>query len=173
LATAAGALCLFVPAQWWNSRRSKLPIQVRAVADTTLHGLVPLAVSLPLWWDDPRRGWSIGLAAFLGGFLLDLDHVIAFRTLSLKNGSTQERRPFGHGLWVSLTAACATLLLTRSPLLASVVAFAVGSHVFFDATDESGVPLLHPHRWILRKLPFWSYLLFLAGGLASATFLAS
>ncbi len=166
LATGAGALCIFVPLQWWNTRRSKLPIQLRAVADKTLHGLVPLAVSLPLWCEDPVGRWGLGLAAFLGGFLLDLDHVIAFRSLSLENCSTQKRRPFGHGAVAFLVAGGATLALSRSPLLASVVAFPVASHVFFDATDASGVPLLHPHPYILRCVPFAAYMLFLGAGLA-------
>ncbi|MHC4599042.1 MAG: metal-dependent hydrolase [Planctomycetota bacterium] len=171
LATAAGALGILVPLQWWNSRRSRLRIQVRAVADTTLHGLVPLAASLPLWSADPGAQWSIGLAAFLGGFLLDLDHVIAFRSLSLENCSTQERRPFGHSVASLLAAGGVTLLLSRSLLLASVVVFAAASHVLFDATDDSGVPLFYPRLRIVRRVPFAAYVLFLGAGVTCAALL--
>lgn len=168
LTAGAAALGVLAPLQWWNARRSRLPIQVRAVTDTTLHGLVPAAVCAPLWAADPAAQWTLALSAFLWGFLLDMDHVLAFRSLSLKTCSTQERRPFGHGLAAVAAAGLAAFAVSGAALHGAVAAFAVASHVFFDAMDSSGVPLLYPSRRIVRNVPTPAYVLFLAGGLACA-----
>jgi membrane-bound metal-dependent hydrolase YbcI (DUF457 family) len=168
----AASLAVLLPAQLLNSRRTWAPIEVRAALDTSMHGLAPAAAVLPLAAAAGPSGWAFPLAAFLCGFLLDLDHVLAFRSLSLKTCSTQERRPFGHGLAAVALGAAGVGLASGSAPLAAVAAFALASHVLFDATDGSGVPLLHPHRWILRRVPFAAYAGFVAAGLAAAALLA-
>ncbi|GEM_PF-3175156 len=170
----AGGLVVLVPLQAWNQRRSRFPIEVRAVLDTTLHGLVPVAALTPLWLAPapPFVRWPLLLVPFLAGFLTDLDHVIAFRSLSMKTCSSQERRPFGHGLAFVALAGAGVWLVSGSSLLAGTAAFGIASHLFFDATDASGVPLFFPHLRIVRRIPLPFYVLFLLAGLGGATLLA-
>ncbi|MHC5036450.1 MAG: metal-dependent hydrolase [Planctomycetota bacterium] len=165
------ALCGILPLQWWNQRRSLLPIQVRAVTDTLLHGLVPAAAVLPLWWDAPGDHWGLPLAAFLAGFLLDFDHAIAFRSLSLGTCSSQERRPFGHSAGAILLGVAGAALASGSPHFPFVLGFGLASHILFDATDASGVPFFYPHLRIVRRVPYGVYLAFLLAGLLASAWI--
>jgi membrane-bound metal-dependent hydrolase YbcI (DUF457 family) len=160
------SMAVLVPLQWVNTRIRPFPLPVRALLDTALHGLAPAMALAPLWVSDPARGWAVPLTAFVAGSLLDADHVIAFRSLSFETCNSQERRPFGHGLLAAGLASVAGLVF--SPLLAGIAAFAVASHVLFDATDESGVPLFWPSRRIVRNVPLAAYVIFLLAGLGVA-----
>jgi membrane-bound metal-dependent hydrolase YbcI (DUF457 family) len=165
LAAGGAGVAALLPLQYLNSRRTWAPIEVRAVADTTLHGVVPAAACAPLWWGAGSPDLRLALLAFLCGFLLDMDHLIAFRSLSLKKCSTQERRPFGHGLAAVAVGGAAAGAIAGSWLWGALAGFALASHVLFDATDASGVPLLWPHRWIVRRVPCGVYGLFVFAGL--------
>jgi membrane-bound metal-dependent hydrolase YbcI (DUF457 family) len=166
------SLALLVPLQWVNTRVRPFGLPARALLDTGLHGLVPAACSVPFLFADPSGGWSVTLAAFLAGFLLDVDHVIAFRSLSFETCNAQERRPFGHGLLAVATGGALALALPWAPAHAAAVAFALASHIFFDATDSSGVPLFWPARPVVKRAPMAAYALFLLGGLFGARALA-
>jgi len=167
---AFGALAVLLPAQYMNSRRIWAPIEARAMADTTLHGIVPAVASAPLWLRGGSADLRLLLLAFLCGFLLDMDHLIAFRSLSLKTCSTQERRPFGHGLAAVILGGVAVGFASGSVLWGALAGFAFASHVLFDATDGSGVPLFYPHRWILRRTPYAVYVLFVLTGFVLSAF---
>lgn len=154
-------LAVTLPVQFWNGHGSEWPIRARAPIDTGLHGVVPALAVAPLWWTEGGACFTIMAAAFLSGFLLDLDHVIAFRSFSLEVCSSQEKRPFAHSLpWILLLAGTIGLL-TGSALLGAVSLFALATHLLFDATDASGIVILWPCGRVVGNVPYGLYAAFL------------
>lgn len=115
-----------------------------AVWEVFAHGLIGLIVVLPIVWRSERRGLFIVLA-FIGGFALDIDHVVAAGSLSPHALEDLGHRPDTHSLAFALLLAALALTLTRRMLVAWCVFALVTSHLLFDAAG-GGVYWLFPLR---------------------------
>jgi LexA-binding, inner membrane-associated putative hydrolase len=97
-----------------------------------IHGLIGVAVVAPIVWRSRHRG-VYALLAFVGGFILDIDHFIAASSLSLHTIETLSGRPDTHSL-VFAAALAALVALAGGRLLAGWAVFAVNAaHLLFDA----------------------------------------
>ncbi len=166
-AAALGLLAGVALMQSLNARNQGRPVRIRAPIDTFLHGLAAAAAAAPLCLSAADSELAFPAIAFAAGFALDLDHPLFFRSISVEKCSSMPTRPPMHSL---AAAAAAALLASAAGLpMAWAAGTAVASHVLFDATDKSGVPMLFPAARVVGNLPLPAYFLWLAAVYAGST----
>jgi hypothetical protein len=127
-----------------------------------VHGSLGVIVVLPIVWRSQRR-IPLALLAFCGGVALDVDHVVAARSLNPRSLEQMDHRPDAHSLlFVSLLALLA-LAVTRRKLIAWAVFAVLAAHLLFDAPG-GGIrwlfPLRHPDEVPWLACPVGIALLF-------------
>jgi hypothetical protein len=123
-----------------------------AVWAVLIHGVLAVIAVAPILWRSRHRLIYTGLA-FIGGFVLDVDHFIAAGSLNLHTIETLGGRPDTHSIVFIAGLAAVTLALTRS-WLATWAMFAVNlvhllfdgaggnEHVLYPFTSVDGIPWL-------------------------------
>jgi hypothetical protein len=102
-----------------------------AVWAVLIHGVLALVAIAPILWRSRHR-LIYGTLAFVGGFILDIDHFIAAGSLNLHTIETLGGRPDTHSVIFIAALAVVAATLTRSWLAAWAV-FAVNLvHLLFD-----------------------------------------
>ncbi len=117
------------------------------------HGSLSVIVLVPIVLRCERRTLSAALA-FIGGSVLDFDHVVAAGSLSPRPLEHLGHRPDTHSLGLAVALALLALALTRRRVAAWSVFAVVVAHLLFDAAG-GGVywlyPLKHPEAipWLV------------------------
>lgn len=102
-----------------------------AVWAVAIHGLLGVTAVAPIIWRSRHR-LLYGLLAFVGGFVLDVDHFIAAGSLNLHTIETLGGRPDTHSIVFVVALAALAGALTRRWVAAWAV-FAVNLvHLLFD-----------------------------------------
>ena len=110
-----------------------------AAADPVAHALLAAAVAAPL-------GRRAMLTAVVAGTAIDVDHVVATRSLRPTAMLTMAARPRSHALLVTGVAATAGAL-AGGPVHGWAAFAGLGSHLLRDASDAGApTPLLWPWR---------------------------
>jgi hypothetical protein len=127
-----------------------------AVWAVFIHGIISLVAVLPIVLTSSRRV-LYGTLAFIAGPALDLDHVVAAKSLNPHALETMSQRPDTHSLLVAVLLALLALALTRRMLAAWSVFAVLVSHLLFDAAGGSErwlFPLEHPNSipWLACPL---------------------
>jgi membrane-bound metal-dependent hydrolase YbcI (DUF457 family) len=144
-----------------------MPKVVRSCSDPFAHGLLAGAVAAPL-----ARGAGRGpvLTAVVAGTLIDVDHLVAARSLRPITWITLGGRPRAHTLLLAVGAGgVAGLLGGRAHGWAAFGGLA--SHLLRDASDRGGTPILWPLSG-RRHIPRAAYAAGIAG-LALGSWLVS
>jgi len=114
--------------------------RARVLADPFFHaGFAALVLSPTV----RRAGWGPLRAGIAAGLLIDLDHVVAARSIRIEATTGMPTRPRPHNLFLA-TAASAAAWRTAGRRYGWAVFAGLWSHLLFDATDSSGAPLLWP-----------------------------
>ncbi|MDI3339697.1 MAG: metal-dependent hydrolase [Sphaerobacter sp.] len=118
----------------------------RALFDGACHVGTALAVASPVspYVRDPGAFLRVAVASAL---LIDLDHVVAARSLRLTRWMTMPARPPSHSLLAPLLLATLAERLAPERHLGLAAVLGLGSHLLRDLYT-GGVPLLHPRRVI-------------------------
>jgi hypothetical protein len=123
-----------------------------AVWAVLIHGVVAVLAIAPILWRSRHR-LIYGLLAFVGGFILDIDHFIAAGSLNLHTIETLSGRPDTHSVVFILALSAITVAATRR-WLAGWSVFAVNlahllydgaggnEHVLYPFTSVDGIPWL-------------------------------
>ena len=123
-----------------------------AVWAVLIHGVIAVIAIAPILWRSRHRVIYGGLA-FIGGFVLDIDHFIAAGTLDLHTIETLGGRPDTHSIVFVAALAVTAAVLTRSREAGWAV-FAVNlvhllfdgaggsEHVLYPFTGVDGIPWL-------------------------------
>jgi membrane-bound metal-dependent hydrolase YbcI (DUF457 family) len=117
-----------------------MPTVIRSCSDPFAHGLLAGAVAAPL-----ARGGGRGpvVTAVVAGTLIDVDHVVAARSLRPVTWVTLGGRPRAHTLLLAVGAGGVVGLLGgRTHGWAAFGGLA--SHLLRDASDPGGAPILWP-----------------------------
>jgi len=138
--TMGSWLLTAVAHRWWS--RAPVGSLGRALGDGFSHAALGLATSLPATRRAPAPGRVLA-GALLGALVIDLDHVVAARSLRLQQCMTMPQRPPTHSL---VTAGLLTALAARSDRCFGIgFGLGLGSHLLRDLVT-GGVPLVHPRR---------------------------
>lgn len=114
----------------------------RGIHDALSHAALALAVTLPAL-DRAHQPAKLVGGALIGGLLIDLDHVLAARSLRLHACMTMPSRPLGHSPFI---VGLSIVLLRRCNLwLAHGISLGLASHLMRDLVT-GGVPLLNRRR---------------------------
>jgi membrane-bound metal-dependent hydrolase YbcI (DUF457 family) len=138
--------------------------RIRALADPFLHAGFAAAVLAPT---VRRAGWGPLRAGIAAGLIIDLDHVVAARSVRVAKTAGMPTRPRPHNLFLA-TAASAAAWRTAGRKYGWAVFAGLWSHLLFDATDGSGAPLFWP---VARRdrVPIVLFLVALAALAAGST----
>lgn len=117
-----------------------MPKLIRACSDPFAHGLLAGAVAAPL---HRSAGRGPVMTAVLAGTLIDVDHLVAARSLRPITWITLGGRPRAHTLLLAVGAGGAAGLL-GGPAHGWAAFGGVASHLLRDASDRSGAPILWP-----------------------------
>lgn len=126
---------------------------------TAGHGMLDLAchlgtactVTLPVL-PNARYRREFGACALGSAIALDLDHVVAARSLSVSRWMTMPSRPPTHSLFSLVVMAWTAERLAPGKRLWLAVMLGVGSHLLRDLAT-GGAPLWHPRRVITWPVP--------------------
>ena len=126
---------------------------------TTGHGMIDLAchlgtacvVTLPVL-PNTRYQREFGLVAIGSAVTLDLDHVLAARSLEVNSWMTMPSRPPTHSLGAMIALAWAVERMAPGKRLWLAVLLGIGSHLLRDLAT-GGAPLWHPRRVITWPVP--------------------
>ena len=125
-----------------RTRRSEIS-RLRVYSDPLQHAAIAAAVVAPLAPRAPRGVLTTAVAAAL---LIDLDHVIAARSVRVRHTTGLDQRPVSHSL-VAAALAAALVTARAGPLHGWAAFAALGSHLLHDAGDTAApTPLLWPFR---------------------------
>jgi len=114
--------------------------RARVYADPFLHaGFAALVLSPTV----RRSGWGPLRAGVAAGLIIDLDHIVAARSVRVEKTTGMPTRPRPHNLFLA-TAASAAAWRAAGRKYGWGVFAGLWSHLLFDATDSSGAPLLWP-----------------------------
>ena len=125
------------------ARRRQEPRWLRVYSDPVQHAAIAAAVVAPL---APRAGRRVLGTAMTAALVIDVDHVVAARSIRVRDTIALAQRPCTHSL---LTAAVAGALVavTAGPMHGWAAFAGLGSHLLHDAGDRSApTPLLWPVR---------------------------
>jgi membrane-bound metal-dependent hydrolase YbcI (DUF457 family) len=141
----------------------------RGALDIACHLGTACAVTLPVLSNTNHRR-EFGLVALGSAVALDLDHIVAARSLEVNRWHTMPSRPPTHSLATLIAVAWGAERLSPGRRLWLAVTLGIGSHLLRDLAT-GGAPLWHPRRIIhwpaplalvgLLILPFLGW--FLAG----------
>ena len=114
---------------------------VYALKDEAIHLGFGLLVSLPL-----VAGHGLKLLGFVLVFsvLIDLDHVIAAWSFSIRQIITLSQRPVGHSVSFALIAGLAVFIMLETPVYAWVAFASAFTHALVDSGDGVETPILWP-----------------------------
>jgi membrane-bound metal-dependent hydrolase YbcI (DUF457 family) len=108
------------------------------------HGSLGLVAVSPIVWRSAHRArWAI--VAFVGGFVLDVDHAVAAGSISPRAMEQMGHRPDTHSLLFICALALLAFALTRRGAIAWSVFAVMLAHLLLDAPG-GGVRLLFPLR---------------------------
>jgi LexA-binding, inner membrane-associated putative hydrolase len=121
--------------------RSVLARRVQVYSDPLQHALIAAGVVAPL---VPRSGRSVVTTAVVASIVIDLDHVLAARSLRVRDTTSLALRPRSHSLITALGAGAAVAAVAgREHGWATFSALT--SHFLHDAGDHAApTPLLWP-----------------------------
>jgi len=121
--------------------RAVLARRVRVYSDPLQHALIAAAVVAPL---VPRWGTSVVRTAVAASIAIDADHVVAARSLRVRNTTSLSTRPRSHSLITALGAGAAVAAVAgREHGWATFSALT--SHLLHDSADRfAPTPLLWP-----------------------------
>ena len=131
------------------------------------HGLLAVAVCLPLFWNRRRLPYLI--IPFLLATAPDFDHVLTAKQQAQTMPAADQPRDFidyaemgtrdasAHSLVVTFIAAGVLFLLTRKLDWAWILAMARTSHIIRDAHDAGGLAIFYPNPTVY-ELGLWPYL---------------
>jgi membrane-bound metal-dependent hydrolase YbcI (DUF457 family) len=125
-----------------RQRRDALE-RARVYSDPLQHALIAAAVTAPL---AARAGPGVLATAVTAALVIDVDHVIAARSVRVRDTTALSQRPRTHSL---LTAALAGALVgaAAGPVHGWAAFSALGSHLLHDAGDRAApTPVLWPWR---------------------------
>lgn len=126
---------------------------------TPQHGLLDLAchlgtacaVTVPVL-PNARYRREFGVCALASAVALDLDHVVAARSLEVRRWMTMPSRPPTHSIFAMVAMAWTAERMAPGKRLWLAVALGVGSHLLRDLAT-GGAPLWHPRRSITWPVP--------------------
>jgi membrane-bound metal-dependent hydrolase YbcI (DUF457 family) len=123
-----------------------------ALGAVLIHGCIGLLAVSPIMLRNSRR-LLFAVLAFVGGFAVDLDHVVAAESLRPQALETLNHRPDTHSLLLALILTLVAFALTRSKPVAWSVFAVIVAHLLFDAAGGNEhwlYPLTHPDSipWI-------------------------
>jgi membrane-bound metal-dependent hydrolase YbcI (DUF457 family) len=126
---------------------------------TAAHGLLDLAchfgvasaVTLPVLPKTEHRR-DFGIVAIGSAVTLDLDHVLAARSLEVNSWMTMPSRPPTHSFGAMVVLAWLAERLAPGKRLWLAVLLGIGSHLLRDLAT-GGAPLWHPRRVITWPAP--------------------
>jgi membrane-bound metal-dependent hydrolase YbcI (DUF457 family) len=134
------------PYHGWPFLTSPQHPTLSAVGAVLIHGCIGLLVVSPIVLRSRRRVLFAALA-FIGGPAVDLDHVVAARSLRPQALETLNHRPDTHSLLLAVGLALLAFALTQSKPVTWSVFAVVASHLLFDAAggnEDWLYPLRHP-----------------------------
>jgi membrane-bound metal-dependent hydrolase YbcI (DUF457 family) len=140
--TLAGALVAAVLVwQAVDAIQARLPLSLAwAVLDELGHASVALVV---LIWTRPRWGWRPLVAGMLAATLIDVDHVVAARSLVPAEWMSLHARPLAHSILGVLVIANLGAAF-GGWRFGYTAAAGAATHIARDAVAVPGVPLLVP-----------------------------
>jgi membrane-bound metal-dependent hydrolase YbcI (DUF457 family) len=148
-------------------RRRRIGRALRVGADPFAHGLLAGAVAAPL---APGAGRGPVVTAVVAGTLIDVDHLVAARSLRPITWISLGGRPRAHTLLLAVAmGGVAGAIGGRAHGWAAFGGLA--SHLLRDASDPSGTPILWPLSG-RRHIPRSAYAAGVAG-LALGSWLVS
>jgi membrane-bound metal-dependent hydrolase YbcI (DUF457 family) len=126
---------------------------------TTAHGMLDLAchlgtacaVTLPVLPNTEHKR-EFGLVAVGSAVTLDIDHVLAARSLEVNSWMTMPSRPPTHSLGAMILLAWTAERMAPGKRLWLAVLLGIGSHLLRDLST-GGAPLWHPRRVITWPVP--------------------
>jgi LexA-binding, inner membrane-associated putative hydrolase len=122
---------------WWMASR------VQIYTDPLQHALIAAVVAAPL---APRAGRSVITSAVAAALVIDVDHVVAARSVRVRDTTALATRPRTHSLVTALAAGTA-MARAVGPVHGWVVFGALASHLLHDAGDRAApTPVLWPFK---------------------------
>jgi hypothetical protein len=123
------------------ARRSTTARRVQVYTDPLQHALIAAAVAAPLVRPAGRRVLVTAVAAAL---VIDVDHVVAARSVRIRDTTALPTRPRTHSLVVAATAGAA-MARAAGPVHGWAVFGSLASHLLHDAGDRAApTPVLWP-----------------------------
>ena len=110
-----------------------MPSRLQVYSDPLQHALIAAAVAAPL---VPRGGRAVLGTAVAAALAIDVDHVVAARSVRVRDTTGLATRPRTHSL-VTAVAAGAAVALARSPVHGWAAFGALASHLLHDAGDRA------------------------------------
>lgn len=125
------------------ARRRQQPRWLRVYSDPVQHAAIAATVVAPLAGRAGPRVLATGMAAAL---VIDVDHVVAARSIRVRDTIALAQRPRAHSL-VTAVAAGAVVTAAAGPMHGWAAFAGLGSHLLHDAGDRAApTPLLWPFK---------------------------
>jgi membrane-bound metal-dependent hydrolase YbcI (DUF457 family) len=131
---------------------------LRACVDPFAHGLLAGAVAAPL---ARSTGRGPLVTAVVAGTLIDVDHVVAARSLRPVTWLTLGGRPRAHSLVLAVGVGSVAGVVA-GPAHGWAAFGGLASHLLRDASDSGGAPILWPVSG-RRRIPRTAYAAGIAG----------
>jgi hypothetical protein len=123
------------------ARQSPSARRIQVYTDPLQHALIAAAVAAPLVRPAGRRVLAAAVAAALA---IDVDHVVAARSVRIRDTTSLPTRPRTHSLVTALGAGVA-VARAAGPVHGWAVFGALASHLLHDAGDHAApTPVLWP-----------------------------
>src|SRR4051794_41830299 len=123
------------------ARRSSAARRIQVYSDPLQHALIAAAVAAPLVRPAGRR---VLVSAVIAAVVIDVDHVIAARSVRVRDTTGLATRPRTHSLVTALGAGAAVARAV-GPLHGWATFGALASHLLHDAGDRAApTPVLWP-----------------------------
>src|SRR4051812_21255987 len=121
--------------------RPSAPRRIQVYSDPLQHALIASAVAAPLVRPAGRR---VLVSAAIAALVIDVDHVVAARSVRIRDTTGLATRPRTHSLVTALAAGTA-MARAAGPVQGWVVFGALASHLLHDAGDHAApTPVLWP-----------------------------
>jgi membrane-bound metal-dependent hydrolase YbcI (DUF457 family) len=115
--------------------------RVQVYSDPLQHALIAATVAAPL---VPRHGRGVLRTAVAAALVIDVDHVVAARSLRVRDTTALATRPPTHSL-VAALAAGGIVVAAAGPAHGWAAFGALASHLMHDAGDRAApTPVLWP-----------------------------
>lgn len=153
-ALALGAILAAITTTAWHRRweTSYEGSTRRGLFDMLCHFGTALAVSLPILpYVRDRRGFL--RISLLSAIMLDLDHILAARSLNLNSWMTMPQRPVSHSVLTPLLVAALAERWKPEQHFGLAAIIGVGSHLLRDL-GTGGAPLIHPRHIVTIPYEF-------------------